>query len=596
MPSRSRFTILFLFCATLMAQILASSEIMAQAPPTTGVVGFSESDFATAHQPFGVAAGDLNGDGKQDIVISTPGKVSVLLGNGDGTFRGHVDYTTASRFSGQVLLYDFNGDGKLDVAIVFGTVEILPGNGDGTLRAGTTLSSPGIGDQVIAADFNRDGKLDLASASYDSSTASTTVFVFIGNGDGTFQDGVKFKSGGNQTPRGLAAGDLNGDGKLDIVVSNTSGNGLYVLLGNGDGTFQTPLSAGTLDTPSLALADLNGDGKLDIVAALDVSQGQIAVQLGNGDGTFQPITNYAAGDTPTAIILGDFNSDGKIDVAAVNYIKNNISLLLGNGDGSFQSQQVFTPTYHPNGYLAAADFNGDGRLDFVTTPIQQDVAEVMLQDPLGASNVTISPTSLAFHNQVVNTSSAPISTLMINDGPNTLHISSIAIGTANSADFSLSFNGCGTRLASGARCTLEATFTPKATGNRTSQILVTDDGVDSPQKVTISGAGTVVSLSPNSVDFGDQTVGTKSAPRKITLTNVGTNTLTFNGNEISIAGVNAADFSQINTCGATLAAGKSCAVAVTFTPAATGARNAQISVTDNGGGSPQRVTLSGTGQ
>jgi hypothetical protein len=569
---------------------------MTLAAAGAGVVGFSESDVATAHQPFGVAAGDLNGDGKQDIVVSTPGKTSVLLGNGDGTFRNHMDHATTSGLAGQVLLYDFNGDGKLDVAILTGAVEILLGNGDGTLQAGLTVSTGTVLDQIVAADFNGDGKLDLAGVGYDSSTASTTVYMLAGNGDGTFQDAVKFKSGGNQTPRALAVGDVNEDGKLDLVISNSLGNGLYVLLGNGDGTFQPPINAGTLDTPSLALADLNGDGKLDIVAALDVSQGQIAVQLGNGDGTFQPIANYPAGNTPMAIILGDFDRDGKIDIAAVNYIKNNISLLLGNGDGSLQSQQIFTPTYHPNAYLAVADFNGDGRLDFVTTAIQKDVAEVMLQNRLDASRVTISPTSLTFHTQVLNTTSAPISTLLINDGPNTLHISSIAIGTANSADFSLSFDGCGTRLASGARCTLEATFNPKASGNRTSQILVTDDGVDSPQKVTLSGVGTVVGLSPNSVDFGDQTVGTKSAPRKTTLTNVGTTPLTFSGNAISVAGVNAADFSQINTCGATLAAGKSCAIAVTFTPTATGTRKAQVSVTDNGGGSPQRVPISGTGR
>jgi pimeloyl-ACP methyl ester carboxylesterase len=212
-----------------------------------------------------------------------------------------------------------------------------------------------------------------------------------------------------------------------------------------------------------------------------------------------------------------------------------------------------------------------------------------------APAVTLSPTSLAFGNQAVGTSSAVKSATLTNSGNASLSITSVAITGTNVADFSQTDN-CGTSLAAGTSCTISVTFKPTATGSRTAFVSTTDNATGSPQKLSLAGTGTAapaVTLSPTSLAFGNQAVGTSSAMKSATLTNSGNAALSISS--VAITGTNLADFSQTNNCGTSLAAAASCTISVTFKPTATGARAASVSITDNAGGSPQKVSLAGTG-
>lgn len=188
--------------------------------------------------------------------------------------------------------------------------------------------------------------------------------------------------------------------------------------------------------------------------------------------------------------------------------------------------------------------------------------------------------------------SAPKTITLTNIGTATLTITAIAITGTNTSDFAQTHT-CGTSLAVGASCTFSVTFKPSATGMRSAALSVTDNAVGSPQLVPLNGAGTTAKLLPAGLSFSSVGVGTTSAAKTVTLTNIGTATLTITA--IAITGTNAGDFQQTHTCGASLAAGASCTISVTFKPTATGARSATVSVTDNAAGNPQTVTLSGTG-
>jgi len=304
---------------------------------------------------FGSAiSADFNGDGKMDVAVSvsesaTADAMLIYIGNGDGTLKSPVSYPLPQESYGfGVLAGDLNGDGKLD--LVAGHSLFL-GNGDGTFRSaidlGIYLLTAG---QVYAiGDFNGDGKLDLAGSTVFFS--GSPVFVALGNGDGTFQPVTTIGSGCGD-PLQMSAADFNNDGKLDLIFRG----GVCVFLGNGDGTFQAPTgpfsgSTGYAGSP-MTIADINGDGKQDIF----FGGGQFALE-GKGDGTFQ------AGSTPSpdcvlGSVAGDFNGDGHIDIAGN-------CLLLGNGDGTFNAD-TNTGLVPEDQAVAAGDFNGDGRLDLVT--------------------------------------------------------------------------------------------------------------------------------------------------------------------------------------------------------------------------------------
>ena len=335
-----------------------------------------QQTYATGAAPSSVAAADLNGDGKPDLIVanSSDDTVGVLLGNGDGTFQNQETYSVGSNPT-SVAVADVNGDGKPDLIVANssdGTVGVLLGNGDGTFQAQQTYatgenSSPRF---VAVADLNGDGKQDIVVADY----SSNEVGILLGNGNGTFQAQQTFTVGTG--PQALALGDINGDGKLDLVTGN-NGRSVSVLLGNGDGTFQAAHSTftGGFRPCSVALADLNGDGKLDMTFASLGSK--VFVMLGNGDGTFQTWTTYPVGSSSYSVSVADINFDGKLDLVVANLNSNNVSLLLGNGNGTFQPQQTFAAGAGPYS-LALTDVNGDGTPNLVVANNSDNTVSVIL--------------------------------------------------------------------------------------------------------------------------------------------------------------------------------------------------------------------------
>jgi hypothetical protein len=349
-----------------------------------------------------VAVGDFNGDGNPDLVVAHgSNNVSVLLGNGDGTFQGAQNFAVGSEPL-SVAVGDFdgrhyaNGSPILDLAVAnkgSNTVSVLLGNGDGTFQPAINFSTGRQPFSVAVRDLNGDGKPDLATVNLFSGTVS----VLLGNGDGTFQTAHDFAVGIN--PFSIAVGDFNGDGKLDLATGSLTVNNVSVLLGNGDGTFSTPQTFATDRPPqSVAVGDFNGDGKLDLAAAKDES-GTVSVLLGNGDGTFQTTHDFSVGLDNLSIAVGDLNGDGKPDLATVSGgSSGKFSVLLGNGDGTFQTTQTFAAGATPFS-VALADFNGDGKPDLATANGADNTVSVLLNQ--FATTTTVSGPASSTYGQAV---------------------------------------------------------------------------------------------------------------------------------------------------------------------------------------------------
>ncbi len=356
------------------------------------LLGTGDGTFRAAYnlplndQPESLAVGDFNGDGIPDLVIANAlsNTVSVLLGAGNGTFHAARTFAAGSGPSA-VAVGDFNGDGIQDLAVAdyasFGGtpgVSMLLGNGDGSFRNAVSYAAGPSPDSVAVGDFNGDGIPDLAVA--NDVISSGTVSVLLGTGDGTFQDAVSYPAG--PSPTAVAVGDFNGDGIQDLAVADLGdgGNkGVSVLLGTGDGSFQPPRTFATATSffgQAVAVGDFNGDGVPDL-AVTDSSNNSVNVLLGTGDGSFQGATNFIAG-IGGAVAVGDFNGDGILDLAVANEGSDNVNILLGNGDGSFQPPRSYLDGGYGSMSLAVADLTGDGILDLIVANRGSNDVSVLL--------------------------------------------------------------------------------------------------------------------------------------------------------------------------------------------------------------------------
>lgn len=365
-------------------------------PPVLYPSGATDSDS--------IAIGDLNQDGKPDLVIgsrcsssysscdnaSGHGVVTVLLGNGDGTFQTALPYDDGAGAVTGIVLADVNGDGKLDVIVAAScssgffcenTVAVFLGNGDGTLQPPVNYDAGGAQESmqdittssVAVGDFNGDGKPDIVVSNQCASPSvcdDGALGVLLNNGDGTFQPVISYDPSGTWTS-GVAVADVNGDGKLDVVVSNCGPRGgtgcsegdVGVLIGKGDGTFEPVVlyDAAGLGSVSVSIADLNHDGRPDIlVGNFGITKGTVSVLLNAGNGTFQSAISYpSAGTWAGAVSSADINSDGNIDVLLANLGSADISLYLGNGDGTLRAARSYDVGVTAPASLAVADLDGN---------------------------------------------------------------------------------------------------------------------------------------------------------------------------------------------------------------------------------------------
>ncbi len=333
--------------------------------------------------PIAVAAAGVNGDSKPDIIVANQNtnKVGVLLNTGNGTFNTQVTYSTGGSSSpSYVAAADVNGDSHLDIIVSnYGSnnVGVLLNTGNGTFASQVTHStgSSSAPSSVAIADVNGDSKLDIIVSNYNLNN----VGVLLNTGSGTFANQLTYLTGSSSYS--VAATDVNGDSYPDIIVANLALDNVGVLLNTGTGTFatQTTYSTSSGSSPSsVAVADVNGDSHPDIIIA-NSGLSNVGVLLNTGTGTFITQVTYSTGSSSYSVAAADVNGDSKPDIIVANAVLNNVGVLLNNGTGTFGTQVTYSTGSGSDPYfVAAADVNGDSKPDLIVANSDTNNAGVLL--------------------------------------------------------------------------------------------------------------------------------------------------------------------------------------------------------------------------
>jgi hypothetical protein len=348
--------------------------------------------YSAGASPRAVGVGDFNGDGRLDLAVANTlsDTAGVLPGNANGTFQPALSAATGVG-PRSVAVGDFNGDGKLDLVTANAhDLSVLLGRGDGTFQAPGTVDIGSDPASVAVGDFNGDGKLDLGVTSnvniflgtgYASyyATGESRANVLLGTGTGAFPTLSTTSLGSGQSHTSATVADFNGDHKPDFATVDTDSGTARVLLGDGQGNLLAPrdFPIGTYPL-SASAGDVNGDGRLDLVTANFVDN-NISVLLGDGAGGFAAARNYAVGSLPQSVVLADFNHDNRLDIAAAysGANDNGVSVLLGAGNGAFSPPLNFAAGTIPWA-VAAGDFNGDNWPDAATANPNPNNVSVLL--------------------------------------------------------------------------------------------------------------------------------------------------------------------------------------------------------------------------
>jgi hypothetical protein len=343
-----------------------------------------------------VAIADFNKDGHPDLVVAnqTDGTISLLLGNGDGTFQAQTTITipmgTVAASPSGVATGDFDNDGNMDIAVTDmanNRVLVLLGNGDGTFQTAVSYPTGSNPVALVAQDFDGDGEPDLAVVDQGDGTTASSVSVLIGNKvnnvqTGTFGTKIDYPVG--ISPSAITTADFNTDGTVDLAVTNKADNTVSILPGKGDGTFGTQTTFATGKGPAgIATADFNNDSHADL-AVTNQTDSTVSVLLGRGDGTFLGQTTYATGSGPAGMIAANFTGTNT-DLAVADQTANNVDVLIGNGDGTFNSP-ISLPTGNGPIALAGADLNGDTTIDLVTADNAAGTVTVTLNTLQSSTN------------------------------------------------------------------------------------------------------------------------------------------------------------------------------------------------------------------
>jgi pimeloyl-ACP methyl ester carboxylesterase len=604
-------------------------------------------DYGTVSFPSSLATADFNGDGKLDLVAadSANQSVAVLLGNGDGTFQPQQEFSTAGN-AFVLCVADFNADGHPDIAVAnqgpHGSagagIGILLGKGDGTFLPVKTYAAGENFYFVTTDDVNGDGKLDLLAV--PNPADASTDLLFLGNGDGTFAAspiGV-----GSALPAGmpLAIADLNNDGAPDILVPGSQAGQLPILLQSISPILEvSPLmlsfaaaQGGTVPAAAQLSIENSGGGAEAWTATssqswLTLSQGSgtapaavnVAVDpSGLGPGAYNgtiSVTANGAPNSPQGIVVTLTVSAAHVVAASLGFSPSTltgpgtttgtvtlsaaapaggVAVALSSDNSAVQIPSSVTVAGGSTSGTFSATGTGVATQTSVTVTASLggvSTTAVLTLIP-GVATATLSTTNLSFGPQALGTTSAVQSVTLANTGSVSLSIAGVAVTGPNGSDFSQT-NDCGVTVAAGSACTLAVTFKPGAAGNRMAILSVTD--ALGTQSVALSGSGVAASrslqVSPSSLPYGIQRVGTASSSQMVRATNTGNVALALTS--ISVTGTNRGEFTETNNCGTTLAVGATCTMTVRFTPAGPGPRSASVALRDGAG--TQIVSLSGTG-